>query len=253
MKDLMKEFYGSGPNIKPFQSVRKSKRTIADAVNPPQTMTKDMPHTPVDALYGDTDRIVVSDRVDDLWRPAEHLSKAMPKWPWGVQKTGIATPSEARHIEKLDRGSGGQTLKWPHPTNISPTESGKMSSGQKTAQNQMKAAGAKMGLPMPPAPAISKSQDQLTPSLVDLWKGDEPKEEQSASQEPERLYTPRTVHFLIDRLHVGTPDHEVESHIRSRTKNWPEDQANLAVKDALERHRGNQQEYQDVMRPNYRS
>ena len=101
MKDMMKDFYGSEPNIQPFVKLRKSKRTIEELINPPQTMVKDVPATPVETLYGDVGTLLLSPTVHDLWKGTSSgatgassslFGSALPKAPAAPKAPAIPKP-----------------------------------------------------------------------------------------------------------------------------------------------------------------
>lgn len=57
------------------------------------------------------------------------------------------------------------------------------------------------------------------------------------------------VGWLVDRLHVSTPDEEVEADMRTRARRasmTPEESSSL-VSTALDRHHQNQRDYQAVV------
>jgi hypothetical protein len=58
--------------------------------------------------------------------------------------------------------------------------------------------------------------------------------------------------WFMGRVHVGTPDSEVEADIRRRCAAWPPRMIGQAVAYALECHKANQGLYRYVMGGSYR-
>lgn len=67
--------------------------------------------------------------------------------------------------------------------------------------------------------------------------------------EEKRKYAISDVHRIVDRLHVSTPDNEIEDDIRKRANkaNWPKKQTDMAVSDAIKKHNENKKLYKSVM------
>jgi hypothetical protein len=63
-----------------------------------------------------------------------------------------------------------------------------------------------------------------------------------------RQYSQHAVEWIVDRLHVSTPDAAVKAEIEKRTASWPKGQRRLAIRDALKRHYANGSLYAYVMR-----